>query len=233
MLFGEPIRWETSLQLLIDVLVTNGKPSAAPNSIPNPHIPILACNMDLQWSAEAPMARFGHGAFLLSLENLYKKVTNQELVYTALVGKPSEITYRHSEHILQEQARLIHQHNAIKHIYFIGDNPCTDIFGANLYNRYLGRRRMEKGSHQVKIAMSRSIDHLLNVEEGELNEGATHCFGCLVETGVYSRMTNDEVSLNHSPRDFLPVEKSSQEPNMVVPHVLQAVETIFDREKFQ
>ena len=190
--------------------------------------------MDLQWSAEAPMPRFGHGAFLLSLENLYKKVTNQELVYTALVGKPSEITYRHSEHVLQEQARLIHECNTIKHIYFIGDNPCTDIFGANLYDRYLGTRRMEKESRRVKMSTSRSIDHLLNAEEGELNEGATHCFGCLVETGVYSRMTNDdEVSLNHSPRDFLPVEKSFQEPHMVMPNVKQAVETIFDKEQFE
>ena len=232
-LFGEPIRWETSLQLLIDVLVTNGKPSAAPPSIPYPHIPILACNMDLQWSAEAPMPRFGHGAFLLSLENLYKKVTNQELVYTALVGKPSEITFRHSEHVLQEQARLIYGPNTVKHIYFIGDNVCTDIFGANLYNRYLGKWRTEKESLQMKMSISRSIDHLLNAEEGELHQGATHCFGCLVETGVYSKVnTNDEV-LNHSPRDFLPVEKSFQEPSMVVPHVMQAVDAIFDKENFE
>jgi hypothetical protein len=32
--------------------------------------------MDLQWMAEAVMPRFGHGAFLLCLENLYKKVSN-------------------------------------------------------------------------------------------------------------------------------------------------------------
>ena len=31
--------------------------------------------MDLQWMAEAVMPRFGHGAFLLCLESLYKKIT--------------------------------------------------------------------------------------------------------------------------------------------------------------
>ena len=106
-MFGEPIRWETSLQLLVDVLMTNGHPSSSPTAIPSPHLPILACNMDLQWMAEAVLPRFGHGAFLLCLENLYKKVTGRDLVYSALIGKPSEITYRHGEHVLQGQVGII------------------------------------------------------------------------------------------------------------------------------
>ena len=43
------------MQLLLDVLMTDGHPSVAPAVIPQPHLPILACNMDLQWMAEAPM----------------------------------------------------------------------------------------------------------------------------------------------------------------------------------
>ena len=100
--------------------------------------------MDLQWMAEAIMPRFGHGAFLLCLEDLYKKVTGQDLVYTALVGKPSEITYRHGEQVLQQQAQLIHGDDwkrPLKNIYFVGDNLCTDIFGANLYNKYLSNHK--------------------------------------------------------------------------------------------
>ena len=90
-------------QLLVDVLMTDGHPSEPPSSISHPHLPILACNMDLQWMAEAVMPRLGHGAFLLCLENLYKKVTGMDMIYTALIGKPSEITYRHGEHVLQQQ----------------------------------------------------------------------------------------------------------------------------------
>ena len=41
MLFGEPVRWETPLQLIIDVLLTDGKPSKPPKFIPYPHIPVL------------------------------------------------------------------------------------------------------------------------------------------------------------------------------------------------
>jgi len=56
-LFGEPVRWETNLQIILDVLLTSGKPSSAPQEIPYPHLPVLACNMDLQWMAEACMPR--------------------------------------------------------------------------------------------------------------------------------------------------------------------------------
>ena len=40
-LFGEPVRWETPLQLVIDVLLTDGKPSKPPRFIPDSHIPVL------------------------------------------------------------------------------------------------------------------------------------------------------------------------------------------------
>lgn len=56
-LFGEPVRWETNLQLIVDVLLTNGNLSGAYNSQHMPHLPVLACNMDLMWMAEAQSPR--------------------------------------------------------------------------------------------------------------------------------------------------------------------------------
>uniref|UniRef100_A0A673I1L1 Haloacid dehalogenase like hydrolase domain containing 5 n=1 Tax=Sinocyclocheilus rhinocerous TaxID=307959 RepID=A0A673I1L1_9TELE len=56
-LFGEPIRWETNLQLITDVLLTNGRPGNPVTSLHYPHIPVLACNMDLLWMAEAKNPR--------------------------------------------------------------------------------------------------------------------------------------------------------------------------------
>ena len=73
LLIGEPRAWETDLQLLIDLLLTEGKPTDAPKDPHNvPQIPLIACNMDLVFMAEACMPRFGHGAFLLCLEALYQ-----------------------------------------------------------------------------------------------------------------------------------------------------------------
>merc|ERR1711990_309990 len=115
------------------------------------------------------MPRFGHGAFLLCVENLYKKLTGCDLVYTALIGKPSEITYRHGEHVLQKEAENMGLH-PLKTIYCIGDNVCTDIFGANLYNNYLQRRHHHQTSQVLATAIrdlgSRSIDNLI----GAVNE---------------------------------------------------------------
>lgn len=56
-LFGEPIRWETHLQLIIDILLTKGNLSNVHQSQQMPHLPLLACNMDLMWMAEAHSPR--------------------------------------------------------------------------------------------------------------------------------------------------------------------------------
>ena len=48
--------------------------------------------------------------------------------------------------------------------------------------------------------------------------------------GVFTRAGGVPVSLDHSPRDFLPVENSYQEPSYCTNNVLDAVELIFKKE---
>ncbi|XP_042887100.1 haloacid dehalogenase-like hydrolase domain-containing 5 [Penaeus japonicus] len=224
MLFGEPVRWETSLQLLIDILMTDGDVTRMPTA-PYPHLPILACNMDLQWMAEAHMPRFGHGAFLLCLEALYKKLTGNDLIYTALVGKPSEITYYHAETMVQEHARSIGISNPITKLYAIGDNIHTDIFGMNLYQEYVRRHRRSK--KHVSMQGARGLDLSTHDFKGLT---ADQCYSILVKTGVHN---GAEQLLEHSPRDFLPVESKLQEPSLSVMCVLEAITTIFKRENYR
>jgi len=64
--------------------------------------------------------RFGHGAFLVCLEELYKKITGRDMIYTALIGKPSELTMHHADNMAQLHAKALGFHNAIKRIYFVG-----------------------------------------------------------------------------------------------------------------
>ena len=75
-MLGEPKRWESYLQVLVDLLKTDGKPDTAPECVPERHLPIIACNMDLQFMDRACMPRYGHGAFLVCLEALYKVGAN-------------------------------------------------------------------------------------------------------------------------------------------------------------
>lgn len=221
-LLSEPINWETPLQLMVDLLITNGMPTGLPTTIPYPHIPVLACNMDLLWASEAPIPRYGHGAFLLCLESLYKKVTGKDMTYAALVGKPSEITYYHANQMLVNHASSIGIEN-VDTIYAIGDNINTDVFGANLYDKYLSHYESGEGTK------SRSLEKLLG---NNVNcPGAKACISILVETGVYQR--DSKFRTDHSPRDFLPVDDSLCKPAFIVEDVGQAINLAFTEEKFE
>ena len=58
LMIGEPALWESNLQLLIDLLLSQGKPTKAPEDVHTvPQIPVIACNMDLVFMAEACMPR--------------------------------------------------------------------------------------------------------------------------------------------------------------------------------
>ena len=65
----------------MDLLITNGHPSRPLTSLPIPHLPVIACNADLLWAAQAPLPRIGHGSFLHVLEALYLKITGVLIVY--------------------------------------------------------------------------------------------------------------------------------------------------------
>jgi len=57
-LFGEPVRWETNLQLIIDILLTHGRLTDPVSELNDGHLPVLACNMDLLWMSESHMPRY-------------------------------------------------------------------------------------------------------------------------------------------------------------------------------
>ncbi|XP_044137296.1 haloacid dehalogenase-like hydrolase domain-containing 5 [Bufo gargarizans] len=212
-LLGEPVRWETSLQLILDILLSAGRPTEWRTPTPYPHIPILACNMDLLWMAEAQMPRFGHGTFLLCLETLYRKITGRELQYQALIGKPSPVTYQFAEHLILSQAKERGWSNPVRTLYAIGDNPMADIYGANLYNRSLQRHSVDSSSWPQS------------------------CKSILVCTGVYSNQdkvpSDPQESLTqtvfHGHRDFK-FDPSLVEASYVVQDVAEALELIMKKE---
>ncbi|CAF1100388.1 unnamed protein product [Rotaria sordida] len=174
-LLGEPIQWERSLQVIIDLLLTDGNPAIVPtdSNTERDHIPIIACNRDLVFKAAADLPRFGHGAFLSCLETLYKSISGNDLKYTAFVGKPFEISYQYAETIANKIA-LANGQSKIEKVYFIGDNPDVDIVGANMYNYLL----------QQSINLRTSISGYSLLSDSTFLS-ATSCESILVCTGVY------------------------------------------------
>uniref|UniRef100_A0A8B9NGW5 Haloacid dehalogenase-like hydrolase domain-containing 5 n=1 Tax=Accipiter nisus TaxID=211598 RepID=A0A8B9NGW5_9AVES len=240
-LFGEPVRWETSLQLIIDVLLSNGNPGAELQDIPYPHLPVLACNMDLLWMAEAQMPRFGHGTFLLCLENIYKKVTGQELKYEALIGKPSTVTYRYAEYLIKQQAEKQGWKSPIRRLYAVGDNPMSDIYGANLYNNYLKsahQNQVQAGVKRSPQATSPQTEDRLELKE-DCNNSVESCESILVCTGVYRHSADvpsktkecTTEAVFHGHRDFC-FDPSLVEASYIVQDVNDAVQLAFKKENW-
>ncbi|XP_026871092.2 haloacid dehalogenase-like hydrolase domain-containing 5 [Electrophorus electricus] len=247
-LFGEPIRWETNLQLIIDVLLTNGNLSNTFETSHSSHLPLLACNMDLLWMAEAQSPRFGHGTFMVCLENIYKKITGKELKYEALMGKPSELTYHYAEYLIREQAVQRGWRAPVTTLYAVGDNLMTDIYGANLYNRYLEERLTRKNAKTLvqvatgtgvpsQVAQDMDVDGSWETELA--SPSATSCKSILVCTGVYNPHTEVpraasqclKQTVFHGHRDFH-IDPALVEPGSIIRDVDDAVELIFEMEKF-
>ncbi|XP_016101010.1 cat eye syndrome critical region protein 5 homolog [Sinocyclocheilus grahami] len=252
-LFGEPVRWETNLQLITDVLLTNGRPGNPVTSLHYPHIPVLACNMDLLWMAEAKNPRFGHGMFLVCLESIYKKITGCELKYEALIGKPSVVTYNYAELLIRKQAEQLGWTRPVERLYAIGDNPMADIYGANLYNRYLKAMHHTRAQVQAQGGSSSQVTSDLQCDasddakhSGRVMVGGSFdhrlpegCSSILVCTGVYNHDQQDlpsdpeqtvtEQQIFHGHRDFR-FDPSLTQPSFVVHDVRDGVELVFQLE---
>ncbi|NXH06757.1 HDHD5 hydrolase, partial [Loxia leucoptera] len=205
-LFGEPVRWETSLQLIIDVLLTSGYPGNPYGQESYPHLPVLACNMDLMWVAEAQSPRFGHGTFMVCLENIYKKITGKDLKYEALMGKPSRLTYQYAEHLIRAQALQRSWEQPIQTLYAVGDNVMTDVYGANL--------------ELATAAAARCSSVLV-------------CTGVYDPHREVALPSRDSITQNvfHGHRDFS-FDPALVEPDHIVPDVDAAVDLVFQLESF-
>ncbi|KAM5250369.1 haloacid dehalogenase-like hydrolase domain-containing 5 isoform 2-T2 [Hipposideros larvatus] len=226
LLLGEPVRWETSLQLIMDVLLSDGNPGSGLAMAPYPHLPVLASNMDLLWMAEAKMPRFGHGTFLLCLETIYRKVTGRELRYEGLMGKPSILTYQYAEDLIRQQAERRGWVAPIQKLYAVGDNPMSDVYGANLFHRYL-----QMAQH----------DRAKELGAGDLwkqqPSAAQSCTSILVCTGVYSPKAlgstepaqDGEEPPFHGHRDFS-FSPGLMEASHIVNDVDEAVQLVFHQE---
>ncbi|KAK2185800.1 hypothetical protein NP493_222g02042 [Ridgeia piscesae] len=248
-LMGEPKRWESALQIIVDLLKTDGKPTHAPEMVNEKHLPVIACNADLQFMDRACMPRFGHGAFLLCLEALYQKVTGKDLKYTSIIGKPSEVTFRYAEHCLARQAAKLGITQPLRRMYIIGDTPEVDIVGSNLYQRYVDRLRGsrgdtadgdissdENGNKEELDYFDSQLPASRNVPAGTRFERQTVEDVCsvLVCTGVYvpgvSPEQQGEEKCYHGHRDF-PKMPDFYKPTTIVNNVRDAVRYVVEREQ--
>ncbi|KAF3284796.1 hypothetical protein TWF970_011079 [Orbilia oligospora] len=183
LVFNDPRHWGPTLHIIIDLLLsargelgtysnTNGVEVPGKGKYQNNNQPdVWWSNNDLWWQGEYHLPRLGQGGFRAAVEGVWSKITDGEELRATTIGKPFKETYAYAESVLNnllkkdmgEQAR-------VKRVYMVGDNPRSDIMGANGYGWYsllletgVFKRDREGGEAALKDDM-RPRQILKNVE---------------------------------------------------------------------
>jgi HAD superfamily hydrolase (TIGR01456 family) len=152
--FNDPRDWALDSQIILDLLLSkdgvlgtmspnNGDPSLPNNGWQQDNQPkLFFSNPDLFWATSHHMPRLGQGGFQASLEGVWNATTNGALLERTVIGKPYAATYKYAERVLDmHRAQMLGGHgeskrtvNKLQRVFMVGDNPESDIRGANDFN---------------------------------------------------------------------------------------------------
>lgn len=158
--FNDPRDWQLDCQLILDIMLShqglvgtysplNGDKSRPDHGYQSDGQPKLYfSNPDLLWASAYPLSRLGQGGFREAFLGVWRAVTKSKsgeeipLKYTIL-GKPHRLTYEYAEKMLlkfrqQSFGKDVETRVPLKKVYMVGDNPESDIMGANDYRSLVG-----------------------------------------------------------------------------------------------
>ncbi|KAI0172836.1 putative HAD superfamily hydrolase [Hypoxylon sp. FL1284] len=157
LVFNDPRDWALDIQLITDLLQSRGgvlgtySPLNGRADLDNAgwqrdgQPKLYFSNPDLLWSAAYHLPRFGQGAFQAALAGVWDQVTGGAApLRRTVIGKPHARTYAYAERVLDAHRRAVvlgpgdgnnKQENLepLRTVYMVGDNPASDIRGANGY----------------------------------------------------------------------------------------------------
>lgn len=149
---------------------SNGNASLPNNGYQqNNQPPLYFSNPDLLWAAGYHLPRLGQGGFQAALEGVWRRITHGAELQSTVIGKPSGLTYSFAEKKLRSyRAELVQQQRGLseegdgqdpwkgqvlkelRKVYMVGDNPESDILGANTY-------RSPHGTEWVSILVKTGV----------------------------------------------------------------------------
>lgn len=146
------------IQLIVDLLLSAdgqlGTRRAVADVMRDGHLPIFFSNSDLWWANEYAHPRLGQGGFRAALEGVWAKVTGGSVPLAATaIGKPHAHTYRYAEDVLmawRAQRLPPGGHPELRTVYMVGDNPASDIAGANGF-------KSERGTEWVSVLVRTGV----------------------------------------------------------------------------
>jgi HAD superfamily hydrolase (TIGR01456 family) len=150
MVMHDPRDWAWEIQLFTDLLQSrdgilgtysdrNGDPDLPNHGWQQDGQPkVYFSNSDLYWVTDFPLRRFGQGAFQHAFAGVWERITGGEHeLERELYGKPYGVTYQYAEDMLRQFRRDMltnvghDELGDLKRVYMVGDNPDSDIAGAN------------------------------------------------------------------------------------------------------
>lgn len=169
LIFSDPRDWALDTQLILDLLLSqSGHLGTLSPKNNTPHLPnrgyqqdaqppLYFSNPDLLWAASYPLPRLGQGAFQAALEGVFDAITggpdNGVRLLKEVFGKPTQGTFEFAEGRLRRCREVLYGRDdddgddeddggasELKNVYMVGDNPESDIRGANNYRSPTGSR---------------------------------------------------------------------------------------------
>lgn len=175
--FNDPRDWALDLQLIVDVLLSeDGRLGTRRTPMSErPHVPLFFSNPDLVWANEYHLPRLGQGGFRSAFTGVWGSVVRKEWndkrgapkLEFEVIGKPHYATYKFAEDILCEWRKKqlkfagVESGEGIQTVYMVGDNPASDIVGANTFQ---SNRGVEWVSVLVKGGVYRTGDSTRNAK---------------------------------------------------------------------
>lgn len=168
-IFNDPRDWALDTQIILDLLLSHAgylgslSPKNGDSKLPNrgylqdSQPPLYFSNPDLFWAAAYHLPRLGQGGYRESLEGVWRAVTGGAKLEARMFGKPYQPTFAFAERRLQSHRKTLLgegktriEMEGLKRVYMVGDNPESDILGANQY-------RSEAGSEWCSILVRSGV----------------------------------------------------------------------------
>lgn len=159
MVFNDPRDWALDTQLVLDLLLSIGghlgtlSAKNGDSNLPNRGYQqdgqpeLYFSNPDLFWAASYHLPRLGQGGFQAALEGVFNAITggpeNGVRLHKNLFGKPTQATFEFAENRLREHRTVLQRGESageLRSVYMVGDNPESDIKGANDYKSPTGSK---------------------------------------------------------------------------------------------
>jgi HAD superfamily hydrolase (TIGR01456 family) len=156
--YSDPRDWGLDSAIILDTLLSHQgyigtlSPKNGDESLPNNGYqqdgqpPLYYSNPDLWWASSYHLPRLGQGGFRNAFAGLWAATTHNSTLTQSVFGKPSQETYEFAETRLRAHRKSLYGNNVVglndplRRVYMVGDNPASDIAGANGYKSPFGSR---------------------------------------------------------------------------------------------